>query len=202
MIKYLHNRKGFTLIEILVVVAIVAIVSGIGASTYFRLKPTIRVNGAARQIVGDMMWAKMRAVSENNNYVITFGINEGDFSNNTYNIYDVNNNNFNSESPDQSELVKTVVISDRYGEVRYGGTTEINGDPIDDKYVRFGNTGNNTTKPVYVRFKSTGRPSTSGTVYIMYNDDLINYGAGTMRAITVSPAGRIRIQKYTGSGWQ
>ena len=110
MIKYIRNQKGVSIIEILVVVAIIAIVVGMILPSYFRLKPTIRINGAARQIMGDLMWAKMKAVSENNNYVVVFGEAGPDLTNNTYTIYDDNENDFDSANIDASESVKKAVI--------------------------------------------------------------------------------------------
>ena len=56
----------------MIVVAIIAVVAGIIIPVYFSMKPTIRLNGAARQMQGDIMWARMQAISQNNNFRIIF----------------------------------------------------------------------------------------------------------------------------------
>jgi type IV fimbrial biogenesis protein FimT len=66
------NQKGFTLIEMIVTVAIIATLTGIAIPVYIGMKPSIRLSGATRQIMGDLMWARMQAISQNNEFKILF----------------------------------------------------------------------------------------------------------------------------------
>ena len=59
----MHDKKGFTLIELMVTIAITGILAGITLSAYFSLRPKLRLDGAARQIMGDLMWARMQMVT-------------------------------------------------------------------------------------------------------------------------------------------
>ncbi len=196
----MHNQKGFTFIELIVVITIIAVVAGILIPVYFSMKPTIRVNGAARQIQGDLMWARMRAVSENNNYVITFGEPNKILTNNTYYIYDDDDGNLDLEKLDEDnakdKLVKTVVISDEYKGVGYGYTVSKKADNSTDltKSVAFGNSGG-ATKPIWFKFKPNGRNNVSGGIYLILDEDEANGRKDRSRAITVK-TGRIKIYDY------
>lgn len=198
----MYNQKGFTILELIVVVAIITVVTGIILPVYFSMKPTIRVNGAARQIQGDFMWARMRAISENNNYAIVFGsagATGPDLSNNTYYIYDDDNGDFNDPAvPDANELVKTVVISGEYEGVGYGfvpGMDDTSGGTLNagDPPVTFQPASNIS----WFKFKPNGRSNKNGSIYLILDEDETNGRKDRSRAITVIlQTGRIKIYDY------
>jgi type IV fimbrial biogenesis protein FimT len=203
----MYNQKGFTLIEFIVVIAIIVVVAGILIPVYFTMKPTIRLNGAARQIQGDLMWAKMRAVSENNDYAIVFGsagATGPDLSNNTYYIYDDNNGDFNDPAvPDANELVKTVVISDEYKDVIYGfvpGMKDTSGVTLnaDDPPVTFLPASNIS----WFKVEPNGRANKSGSIYLILDEDKTNEIKDRSRAVTVIQTGRVRVYNYNAGNNQ
>ena len=196
----MYNQKGFSILELIVVVAIVAVVTGIFIPVYFSMKPTIRVNGAARQIQGDFMWARMRALSENNNYVIAFGSEGPNLTNNTYYIYDDDDNDYSTVGSETTELVKTVVISDEYEDTGYGyvsgikktdNSTTLSGDAV---------TFSSSTLPDgdfrWFRFEPNGRSNEKGEIYLILDEDKTNGRKDRSRAITVIQTGRIKIYDY------
>ncbi len=205
MNKKMYNQKGFSLLELIVVVAVIAVVAGILIPVYFTMKPTIRVNGAARQIQGDFMWAKMRAVSENNDYVIAFGTagTPPDISNDTYYIYDDDDGNFSTVGTETSELVKTVVISDEYKGVGYGYTVSKRTDNVTNltEAVTFNSGG--ATKPIWFRFESNGRSNIPGGIYLILDEDKASGSTERSRAVTVLQTGRVKIYNYNNAGnWE
>ncbi len=191
----MYNQKGFSILELIVVVAIAAVVTGIIIPVYFSMKPTIRVNGAARQIQGDFMWARMRAVSENNDYVIAFGEPNQILTNNTYYIYDDDDNDFITVGTEAGELVKTVVIPDEYEKVGYGYTVSKRTDNTTDltEAVTFNSGG--ATKPIWFKFEPNGRSNIPGGIYLILDEDKTNGRKDRSRAITVK-TGRIKIYDY------
>lgn len=68
----LTDRRGFTLAEILVAVGVFAILAAIAVPHFLAFRPASRLNGAARQVYSELMWARSKAVSENGSYVVTF----------------------------------------------------------------------------------------------------------------------------------
>jgi len=64
-LKTMNTRFGFTLYEVIVVMAIIAIVSAISIFNYRAWIPGIRLNGAARQVMSDLVAARMSSVKEN-----------------------------------------------------------------------------------------------------------------------------------------
>ncbi|MCG6536511.1 MAG: GspH/FimT family pseudopilin [Syntrophales bacterium LBB04] len=61
----ISSYKGFNLIELLFVIGIMGIIAAIAAPNYQTYMAQRRLNGAVRQIVSDLMAARMQAVKMN-----------------------------------------------------------------------------------------------------------------------------------------
>ena len=80
---FLRRRKqiltgcaGFSLAEILVAISVFAILAAIAVPQFVAFRPKNRLNGAARQVYAELMWARSKAVNDNTNYVVTFPTNQ------------------------------------------------------------------------------------------------------------------------------
>ncbi len=98
----------------LIAAAIITISVGIAIPVYVSMKPSILLNGATRQITGDLMWARMQAVSQNNQFRIFFLD-----DNHRYKILDDDNNNGDI---DDGELTITKNIQDEYRGITFNST--------------------------------------------------------------------------------
>jgi prepilin-type N-terminal cleavage/methylation domain-containing protein len=74
--RLLTDRRGFSLAEILVAIGIFVILAAIATPQFIAFRPKNRLNGAARQIYSELMWARSKAVNDNSSYVVTFPTNQ------------------------------------------------------------------------------------------------------------------------------
>lgn len=65
-------RFGFTLLELIVALAIFSILAAIAIPTWSTLIPTYSLNGAARQIQSELSRIKMQAIAENVTFRLAF----------------------------------------------------------------------------------------------------------------------------------
>jgi len=89
------RQSGFTLIEMMIVIAVLAIMSAIAIPNFMSLLPGMRLNGAARQVMGDLMAARMNAVKLNKRTKVFF-------SSSQYSIRDDANNDGTVESDEST----------------------------------------------------------------------------------------------------
>jgi type IV fimbrial biogenesis protein FimT len=70
------SRSGFTLVELLVAMVVFSFLAMIAVPQFIAFRPQSRLNGAARQIYSELMWARSKAVNDNTDYVVTFPTNQ------------------------------------------------------------------------------------------------------------------------------
>ena len=67
-------RKGFTLVELMIVVALIGIIAAIATPAFQRYAINANLRSAARDITSDFLRLKERAISENVEYMIIFNV--------------------------------------------------------------------------------------------------------------------------------
>jgi type IV fimbrial biogenesis protein FimT len=70
--KFYNKQAGFSLIELMVAIAIFAIMSGIAIPNFISWLPDYRLRSAARDVVSCLQEAKMMAVKDNVRVVVIF----------------------------------------------------------------------------------------------------------------------------------
>lgn len=95
------NRRGVSLIELVIVIAIISIVVGIGVPEYGRFMAKNKVRSVANDLLQEMRRAKTMAIKENRDYLMVF-----DQANQRYLV------GFDGSSPPDGDLLD---VSDRYG---------------------------------------------------------------------------------------
>ncbi|MDH5208125.1 MAG: GspH/FimT family pseudopilin [Burkholderiaceae bacterium] len=63
-------QRGFTLVEMIIVMAIMAILAGVSASSFVWLNQSTQIRGAAFDLVADLDFARSEAVKRNDDVVV------------------------------------------------------------------------------------------------------------------------------------
>lgn len=72
MPRALYQTAGFSLLGQLITLTLAGIMLAIAVPGYLKVMPRHRLNGAVRQLTGDLMWARMKAIQRNNRYRVFF----------------------------------------------------------------------------------------------------------------------------------
>lgn len=67
-----HKISGFTVLELIVAIGIAMVVLGIAVPSFLTWLPTLRLSSGARQVATDLQVARMKAISQNTKYKMTF----------------------------------------------------------------------------------------------------------------------------------
>ena len=112
----MKSDLGFTLVELMIVIGIAAVMTGIAVFSYITLRPTLYLNGASRQVMGDLMEARIKAVGSNRRFKIFF------FNNTQYKRCDDADNNGTVD--DGEGDVKITNIQQNYPDVTLSATAD------------------------------------------------------------------------------
>ncbi|MHB8110177.1 MAG: GspH/FimT family pseudopilin [Syntrophorhabdaceae bacterium] len=110
----MRNSKGFSLLELLIVIAIIMIVAAIGLPNYNNFVRKNRIHNQTKRIYSDLASMRTMAMNSNRTHFMQFGL-----PNNQYQVVeDTNGNNLLDPPPaDTVRLVRTAVTPFTYANV-------------------------------------------------------------------------------------
>jgi len=170
------NNRGFTLVELMMVVAVIGIVAAVGVFNTLEILPRYQLHSAARDFAGNLRIARKKAVQTAGNVQVIF-----DEAGSTYSI---GGRTFPSKGTLESYYGGGV----RFGFGRATRSAAATSSRLPASPVTF--QGN----PRRVQFNQRGL-SNAGTVYFTNR-------RGDCCAVVVSTSGRIRLRTWTGTKWK
>jgi prepilin-type N-terminal cleavage/methylation domain-containing protein len=168
----MNNKKAFTLVELMVVIAIIGIIALIAAPNLVTGLPKYRIKRAARDITSKIRAARSEAIKTSSNRTIKFDT--------ARNQYSINGNWYPGSS-----------LSDYYGSSVSFGVGE-SGETDECTFTDNADGNGNVT------FNSRGMLNAGniGGEIILTNTEAAAYSIG------INAAGNISLQQWIGSDWQ
>lgn len=179
------SRQGFTLLEVLLVAAVIGVLVGLAVPSIVGQIPLRRVEASARRLTGDLISARAKAISQNTSYIITFT------SSATYTIH---KDDDADGVQDTGEDVRTGTLETGIQFGANAGLTNVDSNPLNTNGLHFG--GDNA-----LTFDSRGECSESGSVYLIPTDDLsAPIRNNRARAVSVLQAtGHVKLRHYNAN---
>ena len=111
----MQKESGFTLVELMIVISVASALMLVATFSYLSLRPSLRLNGVTRQMLGDLMTARMKSVNQNNEFKVFF------LNTTEYKILDDDDND---GTDDMGEWSETKDIQDNYPGVTLSATSD------------------------------------------------------------------------------
>ncbi len=177
-----QGKAGFSLVELMVVIGIIAIMAAAGTPSFLNWLPNYRLRSAARDIYSTLQNARLLAVRENTSVRVVFNnlVSPGFY------IVDINNNGVMDQPGEYRHDLASYGSGVDFGfPVNPGGFVDWSGGAVGSA-ITFGG-----GPPPFCTYNSDGTVG-SGTVYLVNDEDHLAY------AITTVTSGAVKLRKYNG----
>lgn len=175
----MNNKRGFTLIEIMVAMTILVVLLGFGVSMMGAKMQHYRLKNATREMITSLRKDAQLAVNQNTNRTVTFTDNTSPTSD-RYTI--------GGGTPVNIDLPNDVRFGVRGANAPVNGTSDVAGASIPSDGITF--SGNTVT------FQTNRTPDEAGEIYL-------SNSRGENVAVSINLVGRIRCWKWgDGSVWK
>jgi prepilin-type N-terminal cleavage/methylation domain-containing protein len=184
--------RGFSLIELMLVIAIISILTAIAFISMLHYQLIINVNASARDLGGQMRMVRASAIREGRPYLFTFGANYYN-----YGVDEGMDGSFDGRAP-RKYLQPGIVFG------YMANTVQVPGHPYPVTTPVCIHTSGGACGP-YFHFLRDGTSTYGGVAYMIPGKDRSGTGARDDRERAVdwtSSSGRIRVWKYNASNHQ
>lgn len=188
----LRRQAGFSLIELIVVITIILVVSAIAVPTLINTVADVRLRSSASTLQGQLQLLRMRAVNDNKPYKLKMATQGG-----TLMAYlDLDGGDDYDTTEPAVGLAKDVSVATSGAPTMPSTTLNTAG------WI------NPATAATALWFNARGIPCdgvgacNAPKGYIYFLSQSRNVGTTAWAAVSVTPAGRIKVWRWTGSAWQ
>lgn len=187
IIRNRQKESGFTLVEVVIVIALISILSAIGTTQLLQSLPGIRLRAAARDLYSNMQTARMNAVKNNTTWGLVF-----DPANNRYLVCsDSGADNVWSTTADNT-VFSTINLSSYKSGVGYGHGSVTGNNSVPGTAFPVDEVSYNSN---VLTFDSKGLGG-AGYVYLDNQSNSTTYAVGTQASGVVS------ILMWQGTQWR
>ena len=185
-----HN-SGFTLIELIIALAIIGILAAVSVPSFIKWLPDIKLQSASRDLYSAMQKARSEAVKGNKDWAIVF-----DSTNDRYYLCsDQGADNSWSGTNDltgggDNQISETISLSNYKHGIGFGhspATEDQSGTSFPSGDISYNN------KVAVFNSRGTG---SAGYVYLSHENDTNTYAIGTQTS------GIVQLKHWTGAAWE
>ncbi len=189
------NNKGFTLIEIFIVVVLMGILAAFTVPDLLKWRPNLSVKNAANDLRANMQRARLTAIKRNENVAIVFDTT--DAADGAYTLCTSPGADTFWTTLADNDIIETVRLSNYNFGIIFGqgeATTAAPGDafPADGSFVSYPNDG---TAVKAIVFDPRGTCD-AGFAYLEHEDNTTSYAIGTQAS------GVIMVKRWKGGSYQ
>lgn len=168
----MNKEDGFTLVELIATMVILSIIMATAVPNFTLWKVNYEIRSESERVHMDMVLARMTAIKNNNNVVMTFNA-----TNNSYSILDDTDND---GTADPGETLKARTLENDVVFGFYGASiTDMDNNSVSEKVFL----GPSDT----VTWDSRGQADLSGMLFLIHNSH-VNVGNSKLRGINVIQA--------------
>jgi Tfp pilus assembly protein FimT len=74
------SEAGFSIVELMVSMVVAMILAAVAVPGFLSWLPGLRLSGAALQVANDLQLARMKAITQNTSYTVSFNVSAGTYS--------------------------------------------------------------------------------------------------------------------------